>query len=53
MNIKLKTKVEGNYKEIMKKFDRLLFEALKPKYAKIKSVEFTGSKRETWFIYGF
>jgi len=30
MNIKLKTKVNGNYKAIMKQFDRKLFEALKP-----------------------
>jgi len=45
MNIKLKTKVEGNYKEIMKRFDRQLFEALKPKNAKMEIVEFTGSKK--------
>lgn len=45
MNIQLKTKVEGNYKEIMKRFDRQLFEALKPKGAKMEIVEFTGSKK--------
>jgi ligand-binding SRPBCC domain-containing protein len=45
MNIKLKTEVEGNYKEIMKKFDRQLFEALKPKNAKMEILEFTGSKK--------
>jgi len=45
MNIQLKTKVEGNYKNIMKRFDRQLFEALKPKSAKMNIVEFTGSKK--------
>jgi ligand-binding SRPBCC domain-containing protein len=45
MNIKLRTEVEGNYKEIMKRFDRQLFEALKPKNAKMEIVEFTGSKK--------
>jgi len=41
----MKTKVNGNYKEIMKRFDRQLFEALKPKGAKMEIVEFTGSKK--------
>jgi len=45
MNIQLKTKVEGNYKKIMKRFDRQLFEALKPKNANMEIVEFTGSKK--------
>jgi len=45
MNITMKTKVNGNYKEIMKRFDRQLFEALKPKGAKMEIVEFTGSKK--------
>ena len=45
MNIQLKTKVDGNYKSIMQRFDRKLFEALKPKNAKMKIVEFTGSKK--------
>ena len=45
MNIQLKTKVDGNYKSIMQRFDRNLFEALKPKNAKMKIVEFTGSKK--------
>ncbi len=45
MNIQLKTKVDGNYKEIMKRFDRDLFEALKPKGAKMKIEKFTGSKK--------
>ena len=45
MNIQLKTKVDGNYKDIIKQFDRQLFEALKPKGAKMEIVEFTGSKK--------
>lgn len=45
MNIQLKTKVKGNYKDIMRQFDRKLFEALKPKQAKMEIVEFTGSKK--------
>lgn len=45
MNIQLKTKVDGNYKEVMKRFDRQLFEALKPKYGKMEIIEFTGSKK--------
>lgn len=45
MNIQLKTKVSGNYKSIMARFDRQLFEALKPKQAKMEIVRFTGSKK--------
>ena len=45
MNIQLKTKVTGNYKAVMQRFDRELFEALKPKQAKMEIVEFTGSKK--------
>ena len=45
MNIQLKTKVDGNYKAVMKQFDRQLFEALKPQNAKMEIVEFTGSKK--------
>ncbi len=45
MNIKFETKVKGNYKEVMARFDRELFEALKPKQAKMEIVEFTGSKK--------
>lgn len=45
MNIQLKTKVDGNYKTIMKQFDRKLFEALKPKNVKMEIIEFTGSKK--------
>ena len=45
MNIQLKTKVDGNYQDIMRLFDRNLFEALKPKNAKMEIVAFTGSKK--------
>jgi ligand-binding SRPBCC domain-containing protein len=45
MNIKLKTKVDGNYKDIIQQFDRKLFEALKPKHADMEIVAFTGSKK--------
>jgi ligand-binding SRPBCC domain-containing protein len=45
MNIQLKTKVDGNYQDIMRLFDRNLFEALKPKNAKMEIVTFTGSKK--------
>lgn len=45
MNIKIKTKVKGNYRVLMEQFDRKLFEALKPKHADMEIVEFTGSKK--------
>ncbi|NNF02791.1 MAG: hypothetical protein HKN22_08905 [Bacteroidia bacterium] len=45
MNITLKTKVKGNYKDIMAAFDRNLFEALKPKNADMEIIAFTGSKK--------
>ena len=45
MNIQLKTKVDGNYKDIMRQFDRKLFEALKPGNADMEIVEFTGSQK--------
>jgi ligand-binding SRPBCC domain-containing protein len=44
MNIRLSTKVNGNYKDIMRRFDRQLFEALKPKHGDMEIVAFTGSK---------
>jgi ligand-binding SRPBCC domain-containing protein len=44
MNIKLKTKVDGNYKDIMRQFDLKLFEALKPRYGNMEIIQFTGSK---------
>jgi len=45
MRIQLKTEVAGNYLDVMKRFDRHLFEALKPKGAKMEIVEFTGSEK--------
>jgi len=45
MNIRLQTKVDGNYKDIIKQFDLALFEALKPKNAKMEIVEFSGSRK--------
>ena len=45
MNIKFETKVQGNYKTVMSKFDRKLFEALKPAQGEMEIVEFTGSKK--------
>jgi len=44
MNFILKTKVNGNYLKVMEGFDRKLFEALKPKGAKMEIIRFTGSK---------
>ncbi len=45
MNIVFKTKVKGNYKAVMERFDRDLFEALKPSQGEMEIVEFTGSKK--------
>lgn len=45
MNIQLKTTVKGNYKTIMSRFGRALFEALAPKGAKMEIVAFTGSRK--------
>lgn len=45
MNILLKTEVDGNYLDVMRKFDRQLFEALKPSGADMEIVAFTGSKK--------
>lgn len=45
MNIQLSTKVDGNYKDIMRQFDRRLFEALKPSLADMEIVAFTGSEK--------
>ena len=44
MRIVLKTRVKGNYLKIMERFDRDLFEFLKPKGAKMEVEKFTGSK---------
>lgn len=45
MRIELRTRVPGNYRDIMDRFDRKLFEALAPPVGKLEIVEFTGSKR--------
>ena len=45
MNIVFKTKVKGNYKAVMERFDRDLFEALKPSQGEMEIIEFTGSKK--------
>jgi len=45
MNITLKTKVRGNYIKVMERFDRDLFEALKPPVGEMEIVDFTGSKK--------
>lgn len=45
MNIEIKTKVNGNYKDIMRQFDKKLFEALKPSHADMEIILFTGSKK--------
>ena len=39
-----KTKVAGHYLDLMKRFDRDLFEALAPKVGKIEIAKFTGSE---------
>lgn len=45
MNLILKAPVKGNYKKVMKAFDRDLFEALKPSAGEMEIIEFTGSKK--------
>lgn len=45
LNIKHSTRVPGNHKDIIKKFDRQLFEALAPPIGKLNIKEFTGSKK--------
>ena len=45
MNLILKTKVRGNYIDIINKFDLDLFTALAPPGPKIEIIEFTGSKK--------
>jgi len=44
MKIRFETKVKGGYVEIMKRFDKDLFEALKPKQGDMEILEFTGSE---------
>jgi ligand-binding SRPBCC domain-containing protein len=43
MNIKLVTRVDGHYLEVMKRFDRKLFEELLPPVGKTDIIDFTGS----------
>ncbi len=43
MRFKIKSKVKGNYRDIMQRFDRELFEYLLPKGADVELVEFGGS----------
>ena len=44
MNFRLKTRVNGYYEDVMRLFDQELFEALLPKFGRVKIVAFTGSK---------
>lgn len=43
MNIKLITRVDGHYLDVMKRFDRKLFEELLPPVGKTDIIDFTGS----------
>jgi len=43
MRFKLKTRVDGNYRDVFSRFDRDLFEYLLPKNADVQLVEFGGS----------
>ena len=43
MRFKIKATVKGNYRDVMKRFDRDLFEYLLPKGADVELVEFGGS----------
>ena len=45
MKIRLTTEVDGNYMDVMEKFDVKLFEALKPKFGQMDIEKFTGSKK--------
>ncbi|MEM9822753.1 MAG: hypothetical protein AAF985_16860 [Bacteroidota bacterium] len=45
MQLTLTTKVDGHYREVMERFDRQLFEALKPPMASMSILAFTGSKK--------
>ncbi len=44
MKLILRTKVNGNYKDVMSKFDRDLFLALAPPFPPIELKKFTGSE---------
>ena len=45
MKINIRTKVKGNYREVMARFDRDLFEALTPPGASVELARFDGSKK--------
>jgi ligand-binding SRPBCC domain-containing protein len=45
MKIKISTQVNGNYKNVIARFELPLFVALKPKQAEMEVMEFTGSKK--------
>ena len=45
MQIRLTTKVDGYYRDVMDRFDRDLFEALKPPLGQMNILAFTGSKK--------
>ena len=45
MKINISTEVYGHFHDVFKRFDRTLFEHLKPKGAKMEVVEFTGSQK--------
>lgn len=45
MRIRIKTAVDGHYKEVMRQFDRKLFEALAPKGISFELKRFDGSKK--------
>jgi ligand-binding SRPBCC domain-containing protein len=45
MKINISTEVDGHFRDVFERFDRTLFEHLKPKGAKMEVVEFTGSKK--------
>lgn len=44
MKIRFETQVRGYYTEVMKRFDRDLFEALKPRQGEMEILDFTGSE---------
>lgn len=45
MRFKLRTKVDGNYKDVFRRFDRDLFEFLLPQNADAELIEFGGSTK--------
>ena len=45
MKIKIRTKVQGDYREVLSRFDRSLFEALTPPGASVKLLQFDGSHK--------